>query len=121
MSCAGVTVAVLPDVLAQASAAVFTAAVSASPDEAIRICSEAGPDFCVVFLSNPLPQAAAPTINTVASAASATDRGCGRFIGTSLQGAGGHDAYAESRTTKRGASRSWSAWVVPLSRTRTTI
>ena len=43
MSCAGVTVTLLPVLDAQAAAALLTALVSASPDEAMRTCRFAGP------------------------------------------------------------------------------
>src|SRR5882724_11525722 len=61
MFCAGTTVAVLPLVAAQLAAACFTAAVSASPDDAIMIWMLAGPAFCVdcaELPENPLPHAA---------------------------------------------------------------
>src|SRR5215203_1550417 len=62
MSWAVVTVAVFPLAFAHVAAASVTALVSASPDEAMRICSDAGPLLCcadVDSLSNPLPPHAA--------------------------------------------------------------
>src|SRR3954452_7806523 len=73
------TSTVLPDFLAQLSAAAFTAAVSASPELPIMILRFAGPAFCVavLWLLNPLPPPHAESASDPAAAsASATDLRC---------------------------------------------
>jgi hypothetical protein len=58
-----VTVAVLPVADAHFLAASFTAVVSASPEEPMRICRAAGPVDCLAGLSSkPLPHAAVARI-----------------------------------------------------------
>ena len=70
MSCAGVTVTLLPVLDANAAAASVTALVSASPEEAIRTCRFAGPaDFCgaAFELLKLLPHAALASTRAVAA------------------------------------------------------
>src|SRR5262245_37920080 len=73
MSWAGVTVAVLPDDLAQAAAACLTASVSAWPEEPMRICRLAGPEVCwlgwACWSLKPLPQAGQARTGARASSA----------------------------------------------------
>src|SRR5262245_28533929 len=69
MSWAGVTVAVLPDALAQAAAAVCTACVSASPEDPMRICRFAGPVCCCWSSLKPLPHAVVASTTAIARTA----------------------------------------------------
>src|SRR5689334_17292857 len=75
------TSAVLPVFFAQVSAADLTAAVSASPDVPIRICSFAGPDDCWGFepWSKPPPPQAVRASDVVAATTRA--RGVLRLMG----------------------------------------
>src|SRR5690349_1885396 len=78
MSCAGVTVALLPLPDAHWAAASCTALVSASPEDAIRILRSAGPALCWVVVdplsSKPLPQALAAASDPASRAAKAAWR-----------------------------------------------
>src|SRR5689334_2528980 len=75
MSCAGVTVALLPLLVAHWAAASCTALVSAAPDEAIMILRSAGPALCWVVVeplsSKPLPHPAATSDPASAAARAA--------------------------------------------------
>ena len=93
MSCAGVTVTVLPVLDAHAAAASLTALVSASPDEPMRICRFAGPAVSAVppWLLNPLPHAALASTSATArqcqaASAESSCHGCVPPLGGDLWG-----------------------------------
>src|SRR5689334_4133432 len=89
MSCAGVTVALLPLLEAHWAAASCTALVSASPEDAIMILRSAGPALCWVVVdplsSKPLPHALVATSDPASAAASAAWRS---LVMGDLQGSG---------------------------------
>ena len=75
------TSTVLPDFLAQLSAAALTAAVSASPELPIMIFRFAGPAFCVAVLwllkpPPPPPHAVSASVPAAASASATELRPC---------------------------------------------